>query len=69
MATTTLVLFREEFSESIGDWISSTTTSAGAAGGTTLVDSSLTNLSGDDDYFAEFWCSSPLATPVERKRR
>ena len=56
MATTTRAVLRQRLSEAIGDYTTMTTTSAGAADGTTLVDSGIRNLSGgrDDDAF-EGW--------------
>ena len=56
MATTTRAVLRQRLSEAIGDYLSLTTTSAGATDGTTLIDSGLRNLAGgrDDDAF-EGW--------------
>ncbi len=56
MATTTRAVLRQRLSEALGDYTSMTTTSAGAADGTTLIDSGLRNLPGgrDDDSF-EGW--------------
>lgn len=55
MATTTRAVLRQRLSEDIGDYNSLTASANGAAGGTTLVDSSLANLLGgtDDDAFIE----------------
>jgi hypothetical protein len=56
MATTTRAVLRQRLSEAIGDYTTMTTTSAGAADGTTLVDTGIRNLPGgrDDDAF-EGW--------------
>ena len=56
MATTTRAVLRQRLSESMGDYLSLTTTSNGATDGSTLVDSGLRNLPGgrDDDAF-EGW--------------
>ena len=50
MATTTRVLGLELLSEGMDDWWTDTTTGAGAGGGTTVVDTSLAQLSDDDDF-------------------
>ena len=56
MATTTRAVLRQRLSEAIGDYTSMTTTSNGAADGSTLIDTGLRNLPGgrDDDAF-EGW--------------
>lgn len=51
---TTRVLMRQRLSEVLDDWQSMTTSSAGNSGGTTVVDTSLAELSADDD-FCEGW--------------
>ena len=48
MATTTAATLLEEMSRDIGDYHTSTTTSGGAGDGTTVVDTSLADLTEDD---------------------
>src|SRR3990167_3232310 len=56
MATTTRLVLEQRVSEALGDYYSFTTTSAGNAGGTTIVSTHLQDLPGgnDDDAF-ENW--------------
>lgn len=49
MATTTRAVLTQRLSEAIGDFEELTTTSAGNAGGTTLIDTELANLTESDD--------------------
>lgn len=48
MATTTRLVVLERLSDFVGDWRPLTTTSAGVAGGTTVVDTELANLTEDN---------------------
>ena len=74
MATTTRAVLRQRLSEAIGDYTSMTTTSAGAADGTTLIDTGLRNLSGgrDDDSFEGWYVlltSSAASGEIKRVRQ
>lgn len=55
MPTTTRVSLLQLLSEGFGDWYAASTTSAGNAGGTTLVDSALLAISIDTDYFLNWY--------------
>ena len=57
MPTTTRAVFRQKVSENMGDRITATTTSAGNAGGTTLISTALPDedFGGDNEAFNSFW--------------
>ena len=65
MATTTRLVMEQRVSEALGDYYSLTTTSAGNAGGTTIVATGLQDLPGgnDDDAF-ENWSIHITSGPI-----
>lgn len=72
-STRTRVALLQRVSESQNDWWSDTTSSAGGAAGATLVDTSLAQLSADDDFCAGWYArvtadaSQPTNDGVVRK--
>src|SRR3990172_186798 len=71
MATTTRLVLEQRVSEALGDYYGLTTTSAGNAGGTTVVSTSLQDLPGgnDDDAFENWYVHITSGTDIGAVRR
>src|SRR3990167_796367 len=71
MATTTRLVLEQRVAEAIGDYYALTTTSAGNAGGTTLVSTAFADLPGgnDDDAFENWYAHITSGTDSGNVRR
>lgn len=67
MGTTTRAVLRQRLGEATGGWLGSTSTSAGAAGGTTIVDTALQGY--EDDTFLNWWAMCTSGTNSGEVRR